>query len=137
MARPSLELLRGVPLFANLRDDDLERLAGEFFERTYAPGQTIAAEGESGKSFIVIESGEAHVEVQGEPVATLGPGANFGEIALIDKQARSATVTAVTEMHCYLLPIWSFRPIVERDAEMAWTLLETLAARLRAIEARS
>jgi hypothetical protein len=40
-------------------------------------------------------------------------------------------------MHCYLLPIWSFRPIVERDAEMAWTLLETLAARLRAIEARS
>jgi CRP/FNR family cyclic AMP-dependent transcriptional regulator len=136
VAKPSSELLRAVPMFASLGEKDLERLGGEFFERSFEPGETIASEGAEGRSFFVIESGEATVSVQGQEVARLGPGDNFGEIALIDKQARSATVTAETAMHCYVLPIWSFRPIVEGSPEMAWTLLETLAGRLRAAEAR-
>ena len=137
MATASLELLRGVPLFANAPDAFLERLSGEFFERTYRAGEAIAEEGESGKTFVVIESGEATVSVHGREVGRLGAGQAFGEMALIDKSARSATVRAETDAHCYLLPVWSFRPIVEAHPEMAWALLETLAQRVRDVEARS
>jgi CRP-like cAMP-binding protein len=136
MATASLELLRGVPLFANAPDAFLDRLAGEFFERTYKAGEAIAEEGESGKTFVVIESGQATVSVHGQEVGRLGPGQAFGEMALIDKSARSATVRADTDAHCYLLPVWSFRPIVEAHPEMAWSLLETLAQRIRDVEAR-
>ena len=65
--------------------------------------------------------------VHGEEVARLRPGDSFGEMALIDKSARSATVKAATEVHGYQLPVWSFRPLVESHPEMAWALLEALA----------
>jgi CRP-like cAMP-binding protein len=136
MATPTLDLIRGVPLFSGLDDRLLARLAGEFFEKTFSPGETIATEGESGKTFVVIESGAVTVAVQGKDVGRLGPGQAFGEMALIDKSARSATVTAEIETHCFLLPIWSFRPIVEEHPEMAWSLLESLAQRVRDVEAR-
>jgi CRP-like cAMP-binding protein len=133
---PSIELIRGVPLFAEADQKFLDRLAGEFIERTYAPGETIAAEGESGRTFVVIESGEVTVTVHGQEVGKLGPGDAFGEMALIDKSARSATVKADTEVHGYQLPVWSFRPVVESHPEMAWALLESLAGRVRTAESR-
>jgi CRP-like cAMP-binding protein len=134
---PSPELLRRVSLFAEADDRFLERLAGEFMERTFAAGEAIAEEGEAGRTFIVIDSGAVTVSVHGEPVARLGPGEAFGEMALIDKSARSATVTAETEVHGYQLPVWSFRPLVESHPEMAWALLEALAQRVREAEARA
>ncbi|RPI07487.1 MAG: cyclic nucleotide-binding domain-containing protein, partial [Actinobacteria bacterium] len=91
-------------------------------ERTYAPGEMIAEEGEAGKTFIVIETGEVTVTVHGQTVGRLGPGDAFGEMALIDKSARSATVKADTQVHGYQLPVWSFRPLVESHPEMAWVL---------------
>jgi CRP-like cAMP-binding protein len=136
VATASIQLLRGIPLFANAPEPFLERLAGEFFERTYRAGEAIAEEGESGKTFVVIESGDATVSVHGREVGRLGAGQAFGEMALIDKSARSATVRAETDAHCFLLPVWSFRPIVEEHPEMAWALLETLAQRIRDVESR-
>jgi CRP-like cAMP-binding protein len=136
VAKPSLELLRGVPLFAELDDRFLERLAAEFMNRTYSAGDTLAAEGEAGRTLIVIESGDVSVTVRGEEVGRLGPGDAFGEMALIDRSARSATVTADTEVHGYQLPVWSFRPLVEGHPEVAWSLLEALAQRVRAAEGR-
>jgi CRP-like cAMP-binding protein len=135
--QPSIELIRGIPLFAEADDRFLERLAGEFMERTYAAGETIAEEGEAGRTFVVIERGEVTVTVRGREVGRLGPGGSFGEMALIDKSARSATVTAETEVHGYQLPVWSFRPFVESHPEMAWALLEALAQRVRDAESRS
>ena len=137
MPAPSLGLIRGVPLFAGASDGFLERLAGEFFERTYRAGEAIAEEGESGKTFVVIDSGDVSVHVRGQEVGRLGSGQAFGEMALIDKSARSATVRAETDAHCYLLPVWSFRPIVEAHPEMAWALLEALAQKIRDVEART
>jgi len=134
---PSLDLIRGVPLFAEADESFLQRLAGEFMERTYAAGETIAEEGEAGRTFIVIERGEVTVTVHGEEVGRLGPGDSFGEMALIDKSARSATVKADTEVHGYQLPVWSFRPLVESHPEMAWALLEALAERVREAEGRT
>jgi CRP-like cAMP-binding protein len=137
MSQPSLELIRGVPLFATADDSFLQRLAEEFMERTYSAGETIAEEGESGRTFVVIERGEVTVTVHGREVGRLGAGDAFGEMALIDKSARTATVTADTEVHGYQLPVWSFRPLVESHPEMAWALLETVAQRVRDAEARA
>jgi CRP-like cAMP-binding protein len=137
VAGPSLDLIRGVPLFAEADDPFLERLAGEFMERTYAPGEVIAEEGEAGRTFIVIERGEVTVTVHGREVGRLGPGEAFGEMALIDKSARSATVKAETQVHGYQLPVWSFRPLVESNPHMVWALLEALAQRVRVAESRS
>jgi len=129
-------LIRGVPLFAESDETFLDRLAGEFNDRTYEPGELLAEEGERGRTFFVIESGQATVLVHGNEVRTLGPGDSFGEMALIDKSARSATVRADTEVRGYQLPVWSFRPIVESHPEMFWALLEALAQRVREAESR-
>jgi CRP/FNR family transcriptional regulator, cyclic AMP receptor protein len=137
MSAPSRELIRGVPFFAETDEKFLDRLAEEFNDRTYAPGELLAEEGERGRTFFVIESGEAAVLVRGNEVRRLGPGDSFGEMALIDKSARSATIRADTEVRGYQLPVWSFRPIVESHPEMFWALLEALAQRVREAESRT
>lgn len=126
-----------MPLFAGLEQDELERLASEFRERTFGEGDRISIEGAEGLTFFVIEEGEVSVAAQGREVARLGPGDHFGEIALVDKRPRTATVTALGPVRAHMLPIWSFRPIVEGSPELGWKLLESLAGRLRAIEERS
>ena len=134
MAEAPVELLQRVPLFADFDRGDLQRLAKSFKERTFSAGSTVSAEGKSGAGFFVIESGEATVTVRDTERAKLGPGDYFGEIALIDDGARSATVTADSELRCYGLTSWEFRPLVESNASIAWRLLETMAQRLRAAQ---
>jgi len=136
MPQPSVDLIRGVPLFSDLDDKTVNRLAGEFIERHFPEGTAIATEGVDGLNFFIVASGEAAVSIHGEVVGTLGPGASFGEVALVDKSARSATVTATTPIIAYALPVWSFRPLVEQRPELAWKLLEILAERLRTANAR-
>ena len=114
MSQPTADLIRGVPLFADLDDKTVERLAGEFIERHFDEGAAIATEGTDGLNFFIVASGEAAVTINGQQVGTLGPGTAFGEVALVDKSARSATVTATTPMIAYALPVWSFRPFVEQ-----------------------
>lgn len=136
MAQPSVDLLKGVPLFADLDDKTLSSLAAEFIERHFDAGAAIATEGQDGLNFFIVSSGEATVTVQGRKVGSLARGDAFGEVALVDKSARSATVTADTPMIAYALPVWSFRPLVEQRPELAWKLLEMLAERLRSAQAR-
>ena len=134
MAEAPVELLQRVPLFADFERRDLQRLARSFKERTFGAGHTIASEGKGGVGFFVIQDGEATVSVRGTDRGKLGPGDYFGEIALIDEGSRSATVTADTELRCYGLTAWEFRPLVEENASIAWKLLETMAKRLRAAQ---
>jgi len=94
VAGPSVELLQRIPLFAELEPRELERLSGSFKERTFNAGESVASEGEGGAGFFVIESGEAVVTVGGDERGRLGPSDYFGDIALIDMGARTATVTA-------------------------------------------
>ncbi|MEW9836517.1 Crp/Fnr family transcriptional regulator [Mesorhizobium marinum] len=91
-------------------------------------------EGTGGAAFFIIESGKATVSSKGVTLATLGPGDYFGEIALIDGGPRSATVTATTNMVCYGLTFWEFRPLIERNGTIGWKLLQALAKRLRAVD---
>ena len=91
-------------------------------------------EGSGGAAFYVIESGEATVTIGGEQRARLKAEDYFGEIALIDEGARTATITASTELVCYGLTLWEFRPLVEENGVIGWKLLQTLAKELRATE---
>ena len=129
-----VELLQRVPLFEDFDHRDLERLSRSFKQRIFDSGSTVADEGRTGAGFFVIESGEATVSVHGSERGKLGPGDYFGEIALIDNGARTATVTADSELRCYGLTSWEFRPLVEGNASIAWKLLETMAKRLRAAQ---
>jgi CRP-like cAMP-binding protein len=118
------ELLKRVPLFADLERKELEQIASSMKARTFSSGQQIAVEGESGVGFFVIEDGQAKVTVQGDEVRTLGPGDYFGEVALITHGARTATVTADTELKTYGMTFWDFRPLVEDTPGIAWKLLQ-------------
>ena len=136
MAKPSADLIRGIPMFSELDDSSINQLADDFMEREFSAGQPMATEGEGGLNFFVVESGSAEVSVGGEVVGTLGPGASFGEVALVDKSARSATVTATSPVRAFGLPVWSFRSFAEARPVVLWKLLELLAERLRAAEHR-
>jgi CRP/FNR family cyclic AMP-dependent transcriptional regulator len=136
MADELVESLKRVPIFAGVRDKDLERLVKAMRESRFNEGEAITTEGHSGVGFFLIEHGNATVSLRGEIVRTLGPGDHFGEIALIDEGPRSATVTATTDLRCRGLAAWEFKAFVQEHPEVAWPLLETLASRLRDAEER-
>jgi CRP-like cAMP-binding protein len=135
MAGAPLEAIRSVPLFAELSEDELAQVARLFKQRSFSPGETVAKEGSGGGAFYLIESGTANVSVAGRERAALGPGDYFGEIALIDEGARSATITAAEPLSCYGLTYWDFRPLVQENAGICWKLLQFMVARLRTVEA--
>ena len=135
MADAPIELLEQIPLFEGLPHGELERIARSFKERRFSAGDTVAVEGAGGVGFFVIGEGTASVDVHGEQRGRLGPGDYFGEVALIDEQARrTATITADSDLTCYGLTSWEFRPLVETNAEIAWKLLQVMAKRLRESE---
>ena len=97
-----------------------------------AAGDPIVGEGTGGVAFFFILDGETSVTVGGEEVATLGRGEYVGELALLDPEGpRSATVTAKTDVVLAAMSTWQFRPFVLAHPEVAWTLLQRLARRLR------
>jgi CRP/FNR family cyclic AMP-dependent transcriptional regulator len=128
------EQLRKVTLFSGLDEKEAKKLAPLFKERQYGAGEAIAEEGKHGVGFFVIESGSAKVTVRGEERTTLGPGSHFGEVALIDDGARTATVTATSDIKAHVLVAWDFRPLVKEDPDLAWGLLRGVAGMLRASE---
>jgi CRP/FNR family transcriptional regulator, cyclic AMP receptor protein len=127
MASEATELLGRVPLFSGLDPRELETISRTVHERTFNAGDTVAEEGQGGVGFFVIKSGEAKVTVGGNEVRRLGAGDYFGEIALISEGSRTATVTAESELQCYGLTPWEFRPLVQTNAGIAWKILQALA----------
>ena len=131
MALAPADALRDVPLFSGIEGKELTRIANQMKERVFREGSTVVAEGETGAGFFVIAEGNATVSIGGDVRATLGPGDHFGEIALIDDGVRSASITAATDLRCYGLTPWEFRPFIEEHPQVAWVLLRTLAKRIR------
>jgi CRP/FNR family transcriptional regulator, cyclic AMP receptor protein len=130
------ELIQQVPLFSDLDKRELQGLASSMKERTFNEGDTVASEGQTGVGFFIIDEGEATITVKGEERTTLGHGDYFGEVALIDDGARTATITAKTPLKCYGITSWEFKPLVEQNADLAWKMLQTMAKMLRASEKR-
>ena len=131
-----VDSLRQVPLFRDLSNRDLKRLAGSMSEKSFAPGQVVVSEGQGGVGFFVILDGHAKVSRAGEDRGRLGAGDYFGEMALIDGDDRAASVTAEGELRCAAMTMWNFRPFVKEHPDVAWALLTALVKRVREGQAR-
>ena len=127
----SIEMLKQVPLFAGLDDRELGQIASSMRERRFDAGDSVTQEGAGGVGFFVVESGEADVTVGGDARGSVGPGDYFGEIALINESPRTATLTARTDMVCYGMTPWDFRPLVESNSTIAWKLLTAMAEKMK------
>jgi CRP-like cAMP-binding protein len=131
------EILGAVPIFADLKPKDLKKLAREAHEVTFAAGTHLTDDAQFGSTFFVVASGELEVQVHGAPVRKLGVGSYFGEMALIDRETRSATVIAATDTTCLGFSRPVFRPFAYNHPEVSWALLEAMVARVREAESRN
>jgi CRP-like cAMP-binding protein len=86
----------------------------------------------SGVGFFILAEGEAAVSVEGNEVTRLGPGDHFGELALINEDIRTATVTSVTRVRCFVIAFWDFRRFARENPDVSWKLLQHLAGLLKA-----
>ena len=139
MATPAevQEFMRAVPLFAGLLPSELARVALVMNPIQVAAGDTVCVEGEPGHEFYVIASGEAAVERGGHTDAKLSTGDYFGELALLDRGPRSATVRALTDTRLYVLHEQSFAAVLNEVPALAQKLLAAMAGRLRAADAHT
>jgi CRP-like cAMP-binding protein len=127
VAQGTVDLLKRVPIFEGLDKRELERIAASMKQRTFRAGDTVTTEGQGGVGFFVIEDGEARVTIHGDERRRLGPGDYFGEVALLTDRPRTATITAESDLRCYGMTSWDFKPLVETHGSIAWKLLQAMA----------
>lgn len=135
--RSAGEHLAAVPLFSTLAKRDLTQVAKAATQVDVPAGHTLVEQGTSGQEFFVILDGEAEVRRNGRRVATLGTGDHFGELALLDRGERSASVTAKTDMKVLVLRQQDFHGVVESLPGMGYKLLNAMALRLREADSRA
>ena len=118
---PLVQLLRGVRVFAELPLTAIERLTSGLEPVEFEAGEALMREGEPGDRFIVVKNGEIEVSVAGAPVERLGPGSGVGEIALLHRSPRTATVTALTRVSGYAVGASTFLAAISGPASVAVT----------------
>jgi CRP-like cAMP-binding protein len=125
----TLDMLGQVPLFAGCSREDLETVARLADEVDVPAGHALTREGASGREFVVLLDGAAVVERGGEALATLGPGDFLGEIALLMRAPRTATVTTTAPSRLLVLTDRAFRELTDRIPAMAGRAWSATAAR--------
>jgi CRP/FNR family cyclic AMP-dependent transcriptional regulator len=131
MADQRIEELRKVPLFSKLTDKQLQFIATQVEVLDFEKGKVLCREGESGGDFFIVLAGEAEVRRAGKVLNRVGTGEFFGEIALVDKGPRTATVTVTAPMRCLVLGPGQFASVLRQDANIAVSVLYGLGSRLR------
>jgi len=116
--------LRAIPVFASLDDETLRGIATFATESSVPAGKHLVEEGDYAYEFMAIEEGEAEVLRGGERVATLGPGDFFGEIAVLEKTLRTASVVAMTPMRLVTLSHWDLKRVGDAMEQIRATLEE-------------
>jgi CRP-like cAMP-binding protein len=132
-----LEHLRSVRLFSAASKKELALLGKAADEITVGAGHELTKEGATGHEFFVIMDGEAEVRMKGRKVATIGKGTSFGELALLDKAPRNATVTAITPMTLLVLGQREFAAVLDEVPTLTHKLLQAMAGRLREADAKA
>jgi len=127
--------LKPVGIFVGMSPGELKKAAKSMREIRHPKGAEIMIRGEGGVGFLVILEGEVEVDTADGRHRTLGPGEHFGEMALLDHQGRSASVTARTDLVAAAVPEWGFKPFLQDHPEVTYRLLETMSRRLREAEA--
>jgi CRP-like cAMP-binding protein len=125
-----IDLIKRVPLFSSASKSELAEIASIADEIDFAAGKVLIKEGDSGREFIVLIEGTADVERGGEKVATIGPGDFVGEIALVAKTPRNATITTTSPVRALVITDRAFRQLLEHSPEIAVVILTALAERL-------
>lgn len=129
-----LEHLATVPLFSACTKRELAQLARRSTEVLISAGKELTTEGSMGREFFVIVAGEADVVRGGKTVARLGPGAFFGELALLERAPRNASIVAATQMDVVVLNQNEFRECLVEVPSMTLKLLTGMARRLRELD---
>ncbi len=139
MARKDTKLdhLSRVPLFSALNKKELQLLGRASDELRVTAGKVLCEEGSAGHEFYLILDGKAAVKRGKKSIATLGPGRYFGEMALLDRGPRTATIVAETDMDVLVLGQREFSGILEEIPGVAHKLLSSMAARLRESDAKA
>lgn len=126
-----IDLIKGVPLFSSASKAQLAEIAGIADQVDLPAGKTLIREGETGREFFVLIEGTAEVTRSGSTGAkTMGPGDFFGEIALISKAPRSATITTTSPVRALVITDRAFRHLLEHSPKIQIGVLTALAERL-------
>jgi CRP-like cAMP-binding protein len=131
VAEAGIETLAQVPELALLSKRHLRRLLKAMHEYEYPAGETVVREGVHGQTLFVVLEGKARVSRRGRTVGRVGAGDFFGEIAVLDRGPRTASVVAETPLRCWALHREELRDLVKAEPALGWALLESLASRLR------
>ena len=131
-----VELLRRVPLFSELDDPELERIAQVAIPRRFPNDTRVFHEGDPGDACFIVRTGSCrvtreHPDGRAITLANLGPGAIFGELAMLDGEARSASVEATEDTDLLALPASDMRSLIRENPGMAEKLVVALTRRLR------
>ena len=121
--------LKRIPLFSDIPDEELAQIATFAQEVSVEAGRQLVREGDFSYEFMAIEEGEAEVTREGEHLATLGPGDFFGEMGLLEKTLRNATVTAKTSMLVVTLTGWDLKRMERRVPKAIERVRQTIEAR--------
>jgi CRP/FNR family cyclic AMP-dependent transcriptional regulator len=124
-----VSLLKSIPLFAEVPDEKLRKIAPFATTEEYAEGQVVVREGGYSNHFYAIEEGSVKVERDGQKLAELGEGDIFGEQGLLEKQERSATVTASSRLRVIKIEHWEL-------SRMRKTMPEVVEELRRKVEER-
>ena len=125
-----VDLIKGVPLFKSAKKGELEQIASIADEIDLPAGKAIITEGDTGREFIVLIDGTADVERGGKKIDEIGPGDFVGEIALISKTPRNATVTTTSPVRALVITDRAFRKLLDDSPEIQIGVLLALAERL-------
>ncbi|MFQ6605794.1 MAG: Crp/Fnr family transcriptional regulator [Fidelibacterota bacterium] len=131
-----VELLQSVPLFGDLSDSSLHKIADQMIIRSYSKGQMILMEESSGETFFILAKGAVKVTRMSDDgreviLAMLGEGDFFGEMSLLDGEGRSANIVAIEDSEALTIKRSEFLSILENYPKIAIHLLEELTQRLR------
>jgi CRP-like cAMP-binding protein len=125
-----IDLIKRVPLFSSASKSELAEIASIADEIDLPEGRTMITEGDTGREFFVLIEGTAEVTRGGKKVASIGPGDFFGEIALIAKTPRNATITATSPVRTLVITDRAFKQLLEHSPTIAVGVLAALAERL-------
>ena len=135
------EVLSNIWLFAGVDKERLEKLAAFTFNKHFSAGEVIFEEGHTGNGLYVVISGRVEVlkalhSDNERRLVTLTEGEFFGEMALLDDLPRSASVRALEDTTCVGIDRWLFLTQIRKNPQIAVTMLQTMARRLRETDAR-
>ncbi|MEM1172678.1 MAG: cyclic nucleotide-binding domain-containing protein [Cyanobacteria bacterium P01_H01_bin.35] len=126
-----LLFIRAVPIFRELRDDFLVRLASVMDELSFPSNHTIFTEGKEGRSLYIVVSGRVKVHLEDRELARLQQGACFGEMSLFDAEPRSASVTTLENCECLMLTQMQLYDAIDETPEIAINIIRLLSRRTR------